>query len=543
MASKELIDYIIEQLNAGFDENTIEQHLINHNYSKESIGEAMVTVNTQLQQSSLQVSQNKVGNEEQQIAVQQAHVVPQLPQADPQIVSFVTQQRNQGFTQEQIRQYLLNYNYTQQQIDPAIDAVFHPATKSTSVHISHLGAIIISTIVLVSVFSGAGLFFFFENIGDDTVNQLLDYKIDTTISKLFAGDQLDFDIYLENYGNDKRYDVFLTHTLKDKDDNELDTIQETAAVETNTKLTSKFSLDNKLKPGRYKVLSTGKYEDKEVSSAFTFTVEATQGKPEETPKQPITQKPIEIPDTKPTQPEPVVPKTQPPEPIAPQIPDPIETPTTVIQPETPANEILLNEIETDVTILAADPATVNKADDLCRSLTIEIEQGYCYSKIAEVSKQKNFCNKITDTYERDLCYINNFVFAENDFTVCAQIIDYDLNAVCNQMAETDIDLSPTAISEETVDGPENTPIPESTSIDVSIQDFTFIPSEIRISVGDTITWTNNDNTDHTVLANDGSFSSEVLQTGHQFSFKFEESGTFEYICGIHPTMQGTIIVE
>jgi plastocyanin len=62
-----------------------------------------------------------------------------------------------------------------------------------------------------------------------------------------------------------------------------------------------------------------------------------------------------------------------------------------------------------------------------------------------------------------------------------------------------------------------------------------------------VTWINDDEAEHTVDAANGAFKSEVLKTkpikpGESFSFTFEQPGTYEYVCSIHPTMKAVIEV-
>ncbi len=87
-----------------------------------------------------------------------------------------------------------------------------------------------------------------------------------------------------------------------------------------------------------------------------------------------------------------------------------------------------------------------------------------------------------------------------------------------------------------------TEAPSSGVMEISIVDFNFDPAEMEVPVGTTVRWTNNDSFDHTVKADDGTFESETLGGGDTFEFTFESAGTFSYICGIHPSMQGTITV-
>ena len=80
-----------------------------------------------------------------------------------------------------------------------------------------------------------------------------------------------------------------------------------------------------------------------------------------------------------------------------------------------------------------------------------------------------------------------------------------------------------------------------TNLEVAIKDFAFDPPDLIIKVGDTVTWKNNDGAAHTVKME--TFESGNLSSGDSFSFTFSDAGTYEYICGIHPSMNGKIIVE
>ena len=79
---------------------------------------------------------------------------------------------------------------------------------------------------------------------------------------------------------------------------------------------------------------------------------------------------------------------------------------------------------------------------------------------------------------------------------------------------------------------------------VNIDDLKFGPKEIKIKKGDTVVWTNNDDRDHTVTADDGkSFDSGNLKVSGKFEHKFEKAGRYKYHCEYHPRMKATIIVE
>ena len=77
---------------------------------------------------------------------------------------------------------------------------------------------------------------------------------------------------------------------------------------------------------------------------------------------------------------------------------------------------------------------------------------------------------------------------------------------------------------------------------VTIADFEFGAGPLEVPAGTTVEWINNDAVGHSIVAEDGSFQSPDIASGQRFSFTFTEPGTYDYRCGIHPTMRGTIVV-
>ncbi|MEM8862771.1 MAG: G8 domain-containing protein, partial [Chloroflexota bacterium] len=76
---------------------------------------------------------------------------------------------------------------------------------------------------------------------------------------------------------------------------------------------------------------------------------------------------------------------------------------------------------------------------------------------------------------------------------------------------------------------------------VSINNFSFSPDNVQAVVGETITWTNDDATTHTVTGND--FDSGDMANGADFSITFTEPGSYSYVCSIHSSMTGLINVS
>jgi plastocyanin len=75
---------------------------------------------------------------------------------------------------------------------------------------------------------------------------------------------------------------------------------------------------------------------------------------------------------------------------------------------------------------------------------------------------------------------------------------------------------------------------------VVIEDLAFAPETLTVEAGDTVTWVWRDGSiNHDVSGDD--FESEVMSEG-TFRNRFDDPGTYDYVCTLHPNMTGTIEV-
>ena len=77
----------------------------------------------------------------------------------------------------------------------------------------------------------------------------------------------------------------------------------------------------------------------------------------------------------------------------------------------------------------------------------------------------------------------------------------------------------------------------------------FLPYEETVAKGATVTWSNDDSAAHTVTSGtptggpDGLFDSSIFMAGNSFEFTFDDAGTYDYFCMVHPWMVGIVNVE
>jgi len=92
------------------------------------------------------------------------------------------------------------------------------------------------------------------------------------------------------------------------------------------------------------------------------------------------------------------------------------------------------------------------------------------------------------------------------------------------------------------DVPLDAGMPAADARPIAMDNFSFTPAATSVPVGTTITWTNRDDVPHNVVSTEQRFKSPVLDTGEQFSHRFDAPGSFAYFCSLHPKMTGRVVV-
>ena len=82
------------------------------------------------------------------------------------------------------------------------------------------------------------------------------------------------------------------------------------------------------------------------------------------------------------------------------------------------------------------------------------------------------------------------------------------------------------------------------TVEVSIQDYKYVPAELKVKAGTTVKWTNNEKrVSHSVLfTGPGGFESERFFPGESWQRTFDKPGSYPYHCGPHPEMTGVVEV-
>ncbi len=76
----------------------------------------------------------------------------------------------------------------------------------------------------------------------------------------------------------------------------------------------------------------------------------------------------------------------------------------------------------------------------------------------------------------------------------------------------------------------------------------YIPSLIVIEKGKQVTWVNEDSAFHSITSGFYDTPTDLFDSGHldpfeSYTITFDEIGTYDYFCTLHPWMKGQVIVE
>ena len=79
--------------------------------------------------------------------------------------------------------------------------------------------------------------------------------------------------------------------------------------------------------------------------------------------------------------------------------------------------------------------------------------------------------------------------------------------------------------------------------DVTIANFAFGPTRHTATVGQPVTWVNNDDSPHQITVVSTKERSPIITKGQSAVLPFNTAGTYEYMCGLHPSMKGSVEVK
>jgi hypothetical protein len=185
--------------------------------------------------------------------------------SDP-LIKYIREQIQAGYNINVIKTHLIKNGYNLQDVDSAINTIYHPEITHHVHHVSKGTIISIAVIGMILALLMPTVYFYLS--GSSQPLQLLDIRTSTITLNPKSGDKIEFNIELSNMGKSKRYDVFLKHEILNTDIY----MEETIAVETSTSKKTSIQLPKDIAPKRYTLRTTATYEDKKAFSTLQFDV-------------------------------------------------------------------------------------------------------------------------------------------------------------------------------------------------------------------------------------------------------------------------------
>jgi plastocyanin len=82
------------------------------------------------------------------------------------------------------------------------------------------------------------------------------------------------------------------------------------------------------------------------------------------------------------------------------------------------------------------------------------------------------------------------------------------------------------------------------AVTIHMAGLAFNPEKATAKVGDKVCWVNDDDAQHDAVdESSGRFTSELFQTGMTFTWTADKAGTVKYVCTVHPSMTGELVIQ
>ena len=90
--------------------------------------------------------------------------------------------------------------------------------------------------------------------------------------------------------------------------------------------------------------------------------------------------------------------------------------------------------------------------------------------------------------------------------------------------------------------PQTPVVADASRVTVEIRNYDLFPRELTVTAGTAVTWTNRDSVPHDATAESDGWGTGILDQGESGTITFDSSGTYSYVCTIHPNMKATLTI-
>lgn len=355
--------------------------------------------------------------------------------AKKSLVGYVKSLMQKGYDASAIRNALLRYGYSNNEIDDAISSSFKPTIRH-EIHLSHTTVFVV-IFIFVSLL-GAAFFFYLSQPKGQT--KLLDLNLEPIATTAEPGGTISFIKELSNLGSAKRYDVVITQEIIEPKTSRIITQKiETRAIETFGSTQTKMSVPQDAKEGGYILRVIVEYDDKKAVATLPIKIAAFAKKEtcfdgiknqnEEGIDcggvcKPCEKQVAECKDNNPCTNDVVENGVCVHKSIVPCCGNGIcegnerETcPADCPKAPQPSGLISTGTLDDVKELAKTDPA---KALQQCKQINVPDLKDTCIANIGEVQHDKNYCSRISSARISDLCY-SNIAKLVNDNSLCEQI--------------------------------------------------------------------------------------------------------------------------
>ncbi len=407
MVDARLFSYIQQQIQAGYDANTIRNYLLQNGYPQNEVD----AVFQALQQGQRQPSSSPQAQQPQQ----QTQIT--------NLVNYFKQYMQQGYSAEQVQNFLIQNGYPANVVAAAKEKATKKGFQLPQLALPSKKTVLLLLLFLLIAGAVAATAWFFMNIEAEEEPEI-DFDVSIAVDVVAPGETLYINNDFINFPEKRPYSITIYYTINDKQTlTRVDSWQ--VSVDTADSILGAKSVKHTIlrttEPGEYELnvkLSYGT-TTKQLYEYFTVsTSEEEIAKAEEVAaEEEVSEEVIE--ETK-------VEEAVEEEPVAEEPAE--EVVETVSEAGIPSSNDYVN-LATAKEVAKTDAAA---AAEYCAAISTLTQQDDCYWNVAKNSGDKSYCEDVVADHTRDACWIG-FAFDKADYTVCDNISNPFIKQSCEQL--------------------------------------------------------------------------------------------------------------
>jgi len=325
------------------------------------------------------------------------------------LVGYLRKQLQAGYDISILKNSLLKYGYSEQEINTAVRSVYNLTEVKHTIHFSkNTWGVMVGVVATIILIVGFILF------NMDTTPELLDVRIISIDNQVDAGEDVSFSVELFNLGAKRTYDVELRYEVVDNQGNTIGVKEETVALQTKATTSSSVNIPKNL-VGNYLLRVVALYNGKTARASSSFIVnEVIECVPNCLGKDcgldgcggscGNCRSGFDCVDDKCNQ--------------------------IIIEEEPPVVDDIVDDDEISLQdIKELSKNDFSRAMSKCDDFETVAGKDLCYLEISIEANNKDSCTEIISDIQRDQCYMN-YALNNNDYSICDKITNDNLKESC-----------------------------------------------------------------------------------------------------------------